>query len=324
MSFFSFGASGSSCTASISLDGVEERKKVKVAKIKTKGTEMLPLYAAMEPISGQVSIDIQPGKKVEHGGVKIEAIGSLQLYGENGAVKDKVRFSYLVKELRSAGTLFQSEKHAFSFDVVERIHETYRGRCIALRYFLRVTVTKTYGNTVEEIDYAVENSPVAQIANVPNDPQEGIRMEVGIEDCLHIEFEFDKSKYSLKDVILGKIHFVLVRIKIKHMEVAILRRENAKLGSNVFSNSENMTKFELMDGAPIKGESIPVRLFLAPLDLSPTYRTIANCASIKYYLNLVLIDEEDRRYFKQHEVTFFRGDGEGQASAASLSPVASF
>jgi len=324
MSFFSFGGTGSSCTASISLEGLEERKKVKVAKIKSKGTEMLPLYAALEPISGQVSIDIQPGKKVEHSGIKIEAIGSLQLYGENGAVKDKVRFSYLVKELRSAGTLFQSEKHPFAFDVVERIHETYRGRCIALRYFLRVTVTKTYGNTVEEIDYAVENSPVAQIADVPNDPQEGIRMEVGIEDCLHIEFEFDKSKYSLKDVILGKIHFVLVRIKIKHMEVAILRRENAKLGSNVYSNSENMTKFELMDGAPIKGESIPVRLFLPPLDLSPTYRTIANCASIKYYLNLVLIDEEDRRYFKQHEVTFFRGDGEGQATTASLSPVASF
>jgi vacuolar protein sorting-associated protein 26 len=52
-----------------------------------------------------------------------------------------------------------------------------------------------------------------------------IKMEVGIEDCLHIEFEYNKSKYHLKDVIVGKIYFLLVRIKIKHMEIAIIKRE---------------------------------------------------------------------------------------------------
>lgn len=36
-------------------------------------------------------------------------------------------------------------------------------------------------------------------------------MEVGIEDCLHIEFEYDKSKYHLKDTVVGKIYFLLVR-----------------------------------------------------------------------------------------------------------------
>ena len=44
-------------------------------------------------------------------------------------------------------------------------------------------------------------------------------MEVGIEDCLHIEFEYDKSRYHLKDTVVGKIYFLLVRIKLKHMEV---------------------------------------------------------------------------------------------------------
>ena len=38
-----------------------------------------------------------------------------------------------------------------------------------------------------------------------------IKMEVGIEDCLHIEFEYNHSKYHLKDVVLGKIFFLLVR-----------------------------------------------------------------------------------------------------------------
>ena len=31
---------------------------------------------------------------------------------------------------------------------------------------------------------------------------------------LHIEFEYNKSKYSLADVVIGKIYFLLVRIKV--------------------------------------------------------------------------------------------------------------
>ena len=54
-----------------------------------------------------------------------------------------------------------------------------------------------------------------------------------------------------------------------------------------------------MDGAPVKGESIPIRVFLAGYDLTPTMRDINKKFSVRYYLNLVLVDEEDRRYFKQ-------------------------
>ena len=36
------------------------------------------------------------------------------------------------------------------------------------------------------------------------------QMEVGIEDCLHIEFEYDKARYHMQDVVVGRIHFLLV------------------------------------------------------------------------------------------------------------------
>jgi vacuolar protein sorting-associated protein 26 len=55
-------------------------------------------------------------------------------------------------------------------------------------------------------------------------------MEVGIEDCLHIEFEFSRSVFTLKDCILGKVYFNLVRIKIKHMELNIIRKETVGSG----------------------------------------------------------------------------------------------
>ena len=73
-----------------------------------------------------------------------------------------------------------------------------------------------------------------------------IKMEVGIEECLHIEFEYNKSKYHLKDVIVGKIYFLLVRIKIRYMEVAIIKRETTGSGPNTFHDNETIAKYELM------------------------------------------------------------------------------
>jgi len=67
-----------------------------------------------------------------------------------------------------------------------------------------------------------------------------------------------------------------------------------------------VSKFEIMDGAPVRGESIPIRLFLAPYELTPTFKNVHNRFSVKYYLNLVLVDEEDRRYFKQQEIQLWR------------------
>ncbi|PFX17108.1 Vacuolar protein sorting-associated protein 26B-B [Stylophora pistillata] len=110
-----------------------------------------------------------------------------------------------------------------------------------------------------------------------------IKMEVGIEDCLHIEFEYNKSKYHLKKKNVGKIYFLLVRIKIKHMELAIIKRETTGTG-----------------------ESIPIRLFLAGYELTPTFKKKNKKFSVRYFLNLVLVDEEERRYFKQQEIVLWR------------------
>lgn len=36
---------------------------------------------------------------------------------------------------------------------------------------------------------------------MPPDSNNSIKMEVGIEDCLHIEFEYNKSKSALRAVL---------------------------------------------------------------------------------------------------------------------------
>jgi len=56
------------------------------------------------------------------------------------------------------------------------------------------------------------------------------------------------------------------------------------------------------------GETIPIRLFLGGFELTPTFRDVNKKFSTRYYLNLVLIDEENRRYFKSVQcVPFLAG-----------------
>jgi vacuolar protein sorting-associated protein 26 len=143
-----------------------------------------------------------------------------------------------------------------------------------------------------------------------------IKMDVGIEDCLHIEFEYSKAKYHLKDVIVGKIYFLLVRLKIKHMELSIIRRETTGTAPNQYNESETVTKFEIMDGAPVRGETIPIRLFLGGFDLTPTFREVNKKFSTRYILSLVLHDCEGRKYFKQSEILLYREPGEEVETSA--------
>lgn len=63
------------------------------------------------------------------------------------------------------------------------------------------------------------------------------------------------------------------------------------------------------------------RLFLSPYDLTPTYKTVHNKFSVKYFLNLVLVDEEDRRYFKQQEIQLYRLKDDGSGSSTHSSSV---
>jgi len=261
--------------------------------------EKLYLFLGNEPVSGKVIVTLKEKvKKIEHTGIKVEFIGQIELFYDRG---NHYEFTSLVKELVVPGDLTENKTFPFEFLNVEKQYESYNGINVRLRYFLRFTITRSFqANISKEQDIWVQNF------QKPPEINNSIKMEVGIEDCLHIEFEYNKSKYHLKDVIIGKIYFLLVRIKIKHMEIALIKRESTGSGPNLYNESETLTKYEIMDGAPVRGESIPVRLFLGGFELSPTYRNVHNKFSVKYYLNLVLVDEEDRRYFKQQEVTIWR------------------
>ncbi|KAK3638565.1 Vacuolar protein sorting-associated protein 26 [Elasticomyces elasticus] len=85
------------------------------------------------------------------------------------------------------------------------------------------------------------------------------KIHVGIEDCLHIESDYSKSEYHLKDMIVARICFLPAWLKIWHVELSIIGRETAGVPTNQYDESEILARFEIMDGPPYRGETIPIR-----------------------------------------------------------------
>jgi len=285
----------------IVLEDLDDRSAVDV-KLDKNRKEKVPLYLDGESVKGQVTVRPKDGKRLEHTGIKVQFIGTIEMFFDRG---NHYEFLSLGQELAAPGELQHPQTFDFNFKNVEKQYESYNGINVKLRYFVRVTVSRRMADVVREKDLWVYSY------RIPPETNSSIKMDVGIEDCLHIEFEYSKSKYHLKDVIVGRIYFLLVRLKIKHMELSIIRRETTGTSPNQYNESETLVRFEIMDGSPSRGETIPIRLFLGGFDLTPTFREVNKKYSTRYYLSLVLIDEDARRYFKQSEIVLFRQAPEG-------------
>lgn len=298
----------------IRLHNEEKRKHVDV-KAPQGRLERLPIYQDGETVKGTVTLRAKEGRRIPHNGVKVQLLGSIETHID-GVNSDN--FLSLATELAAPGQLTHPETYPFEFKNVEKQYESYRGKNARLRYFLKVTVSRKSSNEItrekELWVYQISTLPAPQPtpgASSSNGKNKAaapstVKMDVGIEDCLHIEFEYLKSRFSLKDVIIGRIYFLLVRLKIKHMELSLIRRETVGAPPNQIVDSQTVVRFEIMDGAPVKGETIPIRLFLGGYDLTPTYRDVNKKFSTRTYLSLVLIDEDARRYFKQSEIILYR------------------
>ncbi|KAL7578405.1 hypothetical protein ACA910_012802 [Epithemia clementina (nom. ined.)] len=300
-------------------------------------SSMIYAYEASQDIEGHVILTLPPGKKAEHLGIKLQFIGRIDMSVGIHEGKPHYDFVSLAKELAPPGVLYQQQTvMPFRFKNMDKELESYRGRNVSVRYMIQFVMERKFVPPLRR-----EHDVWVQLLQEPPTQDEPIKMEVGIEDCLHIEFEYQQRHYHLLDTIRGRIHFLLVRIKIKYMELAVLRRETSGEGvaiaasmsnspnptgapgnpnnnnnnnnnnadpNNIYTETQTLIKYEIMDGAPVKGETIPVKLSLAGIaaDLTPTYNASNNRFSVRYFLNLVLVDEDDRRYFKQQEIILWR------------------
>lgn len=320
----------------ISFDGEECRRHVEVPVRQGPNAKTLkdnlPLYEDGETVSGVVTLRVKEGKRMEHLGIKVAVIGSIDMVKTSNSgkntnlgtnqtfddVKKKTvdQFLCLSDDLCPAGELQYTESYSFSFKDLTKRYESYRGKNVDVNYSVKVTVMRKSTDITKKKKFWVhlynDLGSMKNITNTTSSSNEAdnttvdkpFRHDIGIENCLHLEFEFSKTQYSLKEVIVGRIYFLLTRLKIKHMELSLLTRETSGLKPSNFLLDTTAIRFEIMDGSPVRGETIPIRLFLSGYDLIPDMS--CNYFNIKNYLSLVIVDEDNRRYFKQTPIVLYR------------------
>merc|ERR1711935_377806 len=131
----------------------------------------IPIYYDMERVAGEVTIKpIKAGKKIEHAGIAIEFVGQIEMLVDRSQSSD---FTTIERTLEMPGELTEEKTFKFEFTNCEKLHESYKGVGVNLRYFLRVAVKRRVTDFVKEHDLWVHTfHNVGEINN-------SIKMEVG-------------------------------------------------------------------------------------------------------------------------------------------------
>jgi len=104
---------GPACTPTIAFSDEAQRKKINV--VKEGQTESLLVFTDKDPVAGEVTLKLDPGKRLEHLGVKIEFIGMIEMFYGNYH-----EFSNLVRDLDAPGELTATKTYPFDFSTVDK------------------------------------------------------------------------------------------------------------------------------------------------------------------------------------------------------------
>ena len=284
-------------TINIEVDEVPNRRKVYL-RDEDYNRIILPSFYDRENVQGSVKIQLN-SNTLSHSGIKILFEGVIENTSKTLSKEDK--FITLEKELLPPGKITQQVLVVpFHFNNVEKAYESYRGIVFNVIYRLKVILKTTFKQFAWEREIGVVHPKSREEMNQNNPP---FRLDVKIAKMLKLSFEMDHTKYGTKDICTGRVIFKETSMKMKMMMIQIMRREAVTGGE---TDVAILCRYELMDGCPVNEEVVPIRFFLSPYELTPTYDNVNHKFSVKYILNLVLIDDEEKRYFKQHEIELFR------------------
>lgn len=296
--------------------GKEEAKKVVIDDPYDKTSEKMHLFNAEDPIEGHLQVRCKGSYK--HQGILIELLGIVTTLGDR---EDKTEFMRQEKRF-DPDTFTQNTNLDFSFNATKE-YESYRGVNAKVSYIMRATVARTVKlNLKEEIWCSLVNHKLSESQGdtslqksyfrETSFGKQSVSMEVGVDNVLHIEFKYDKKIFHLQERILGMVNFKVMDLDLQYGEVGIVRKEWVGPGKpNDPVETETLQKFEIMDGTPIAGETVPIRLYLKSIPrLTASYPNVHNLFRVLYFVNLVLVTGEGKRYFKQQEITLYRREGQ--------------
>jgi len=249
-----------------------------------------------DSVKGNLNVIPPPGKAVRHNGIELYLIGEVRK--NNGEPLE--RFYVRKQELVPMGDLKNPISTKFSFDHVQFPCSSFIGNAICVVYYIQVVVVhKVFDFKVEEVFSVIHFSErEASLSPIHN--------EVGIRNILHIEFVFPNSVLDCNEPLIGSVYFILVKLRIVHMSLSLFQSELFSSESTYIKRKTELKTIEIMDGAPVRGDHIPIRFFISDGNFWPFSQFKGSKLRVDHYIKAQLIDENGKKYFKRLKVEFTR------------------
>ena len=267
-------------------------------KDRNKKYKRYPTFFSKENISGKVEF-IKNSSSFDYLGITIELIGLIDNYLKP---KDNLRFLSLNKVLSKNGSLTKDiTSYNFNFNKVKLPYESYKGDSIEVKYIIKVNIINLVRTISYEEEFVVVKPNEKSILKKNDEP---ISMNVGFKDLFSISIEFEHVNYGIHGTLKGFISFRKIGISLTKMELQLIKKETifGHEMQNEIQQHKIIAIFELIDGETYRKETIPFRFFLEPYHLTPSYPNVAGNFSVRYFLKLIIKDDNNNRYYKQKEI----------------------
>jgi vacuolar protein sorting-associated protein 26 len=255
----------------------------------------LPYVSATDPLCGHLSIKPPPGKVIPHRGI------SLELFGEVRALDGDrtTRFFSRKQFVLPAGDLTEDYKSDFTFDNLSLPTSSFFSQKWAICYGIILTMDRSVS------DFTLERRFCVVIVE-PRPPPAPFHKEIGVRDLLHIEMVFPKSCYSLDEQIVGVAYILCIKLKLVELTANFFCEQTYTSPKGKESTLVTMRRYELLDGTPVKGEAVPIRLIIGETSIWPVREFPGSPLSVRYGIRIRMVTDCGKVYSKRLPIVFAR------------------
>lgn len=265
-------------------------------KITPRGEDLCPgVVQTGESFDAVLTITVNSGGSFSHRGIDFE-------FTSEFSPKDHktIRLTQMNERLVEGGAIMGSIELKLPTMTIGQRQQTYIGGSFSVRHWVRINVKKTFGS----VDFTEEIKSYQVVPTIKGiDP---LCVRVAVAENIRIDLMIQRRKFELGDVISGAAHFLLVALKIKTFTVQLMAQEMTEINGKTRKFKNICGTWEITDGAPVKGEIIPFRLYLAPLKLSPSCSNPENGYSVTHFLHFMLVTMSGEKYFKSLQINLFK------------------
>jgi len=233
----------------------------------------VPVYQHGDVIKGRFSVALAAGS-VSHKGISVALRG---VYRDRMG-QDCEQFFEKALQILPPSELKAPLSAPFSLGRVSVPFGTYMGGLANVVYFVecRVDAARGAATAVAPLYLLLTSEIVAR----------PLVKAIGIVKIMHIDVMIQSVVIDARKCILGALLLTLVKIRMVSMTLELHRRERISGGLvPVAEKCERIASFEIMDGAPVRGTLVPVRMYIGGLGCWPAPKATSK-VRCKYWLRI--------------------------------------